>query len=136
MSNHENDPWHAAINAKLAEIAAATLPPPAWHEAWSCLGPESSEEQRLAVYRAIRDAGSVPEDAAFFLVSWQIDAITLLAAEEALRPYEERVEALRQKYGLDEDEPPPPGKGPPDSRPGRIRAAQRGWSAVLPRARG
>src|ERR1700679_3182778 len=78
------------------------------------VAPESPEEQRLAVYRAVRDAGSVPEDAAFFLVSWQIDAITLLDAEMALRPYEERVEALRQNYGLDEDEPPIPGKGPPE----------------------
>jgi len=56
----------------------------------------------------------VPEDAAFFLISWQIDAITLLAAEEALQPYEERVEILRKKHGLDEDEPPAPGEGPPD----------------------
>jgi len=49
MSNHEDAPWHAAINAKLAEIARAASPPPAWHEAWSRLGPESPEEQRLAV---------------------------------------------------------------------------------------
>jgi len=48
MDNNENDPLHAA-----------------WHEAWSRLGPESSEEERLAVYHAVRDAGSVPEDAAF-----------------------------------------------------------------------
>jgi len=109
MDNNENDPWHAAINAKLAEIAAASSPTPAWHEAWSLLGPES-----LAVYRAIRDAGSVPEDAGFFLVSWQIDAITLLDAEDALRPYEERLEVLRKKHGLDEDEPPSSGEGPPD----------------------
>jgi hypothetical protein len=63
MDNNENDPWHAAINAKLAEIAVASSPLPAWHEAWSRLGPESSEEQRLAVYRAVRDVGSVPDHA-------------------------------------------------------------------------
>src|SRR5208283_3793701 len=49
MDNRENDPLHAAINAKLAEIAAASSPPPAWYEAWSRLGPESPEEQRLTV---------------------------------------------------------------------------------------
>ncbi len=114
MDNRENDPWHTAINAKLGEIASASSPPPNWYEAWLRLGSESSEEHRLAVYRAVRDAGSVPEDAAFFLVSWQIDAITLLDAEEALQPYEQRIAVLRQKYGLDKEEPPQPGEGPPD----------------------
>jgi len=37
MNNNENDPLHAAINAKLAEIATASSPTPAWHEAWSLL---------------------------------------------------------------------------------------------------
>jgi hypothetical protein len=64
MSNHKDASWHAAINAKLAEIAAATSSLSAWHEAWSHLGPDSAEQERLAVYRAVRDAGSVPEDAA------------------------------------------------------------------------
>jgi len=43
MDNNENDTLHAAINTKLGEIAAASSPPPTWHEAWSRLGPESSE---------------------------------------------------------------------------------------------
>jgi hypothetical protein len=39
----ENDhPLHAAINAKLAEIATASSTPPSWYEAWSHLGPEAT----------------------------------------------------------------------------------------------
>src|SRR5438128_2035395 len=113
MENRENNHLHAAINRKLATVLDSTQPPPTWADAWRRLGPESTEEERLAVYRAVRDSGVLPAEAGFFLVSWQIDASTLGHAEEALRPHEERVEALRRKYGLSEDEPPP-GEGPPD----------------------
>ncbi len=92
MSARNHNSLHAAINAKLAEIAAASPTPPPWQEASVRLGPESMEEERLAVYQAVRDAGSVPAEAGFYLVSWQIDAITLGHAEDALRPYEDRLE--------------------------------------------
>jgi hypothetical protein len=98
----ENDhPLHAAINAKLAEIAAASPAPPPWYEAWARLRPESSDTERLVAYRAVRD--SVPEEAGFFLVAWMLDLLTDERAEEGLREAEERLEAIRQKYGLEED---------------------------------
>jgi hypothetical protein len=65
----DNHPLHAAINAKLAEIAAASPTPPPWYEAWTRLGPKSTDTERLAVYRAVRDANSVSEEAGFFLVA-------------------------------------------------------------------
>jgi hypothetical protein len=69
MTDHpENDhPLHAGINTKLAEIAASAPTPPSWYDAWSRLGPQSTERERPAVYRAVRDAGTVPEEAGFFL---------------------------------------------------------------------
>jgi hypothetical protein len=76
------------------------------------LRPESTEEERLAVYRAVRDAGSLPEDAGFFLVAWQIDAITLGRADQALRGYEDRLEAIRWAHGLGDDEYWPTGEEP------------------------
>src|SRR4051812_40773050 len=94
--SQDNDPLHAAIDARLAQIAATAATPPPWHEAWTRLGPESSEEERLAVYRGVRDAGSVPEEAGFYLVSWQVDAITLRRADEGLRGHEDRLEAIRK----------------------------------------
>src|SRR5215207_6398409 len=112
MTARDNDPLHAAINAKLAQVAAASLTPPPWYETWARLGPDSPEEERLAVYRAVRDAGSVPEEAGFYLVSWQVDAITLLQAEEQLRGLEDHLEAIRHKHGLEEEESWPPVEGP------------------------
>lgn len=100
----ENDhPLHAAINAKLAEIAAASPLPTPWYEAWSHLGPISTDTERLAVYRAVRDAGSIPEEAGFFLVAWMLDVLTDERAEESLREVERRLEIIRQKYGLEDD---------------------------------
>lgn len=114
MQNRDNHPLHAALNAKLAEIVESSSPRPSWYEAWSNLGPDSTEEDRLAVYQDIRDSGCLPDDAGFFLVSWQIDAVTLGYTNEALREQEARLEAVRRKLGLDEDEGFPPGEGPPE----------------------
>jgi hypothetical protein len=104
MSEAKDDhPLHAGINAKLAEVAAALPTLPSWYEAWTRLGPGSTGRERLAVYRAVRDAGSVPEDAGFFLVAWVLDVLTDERAEPGLRETDERLEAVRQKYGLGED---------------------------------
>src|SRR4051794_2221846 len=129
MAAHDDDPLHAAINAKLAQVADASPTPPPWYEAWARLGPDSSEEERLAVYRAVRDAGSVPDEAGFYLVSWQVDAITLRRAEEALRGHEDRVEAVRRAHGLGEDDYWPPGEGPPEYREAQ-RQLHDAWEAL------
>jgi hypothetical protein len=112
MKARDNDPLHAPINAKLAEAVAAQSPPPPWLDAWAALGPESSEEARLAVYQAVRDSGCLPDEAGFYLVSWQIDAMTSLDAETSLGYLDEKMEAIEQAHGLDEDEFWPPGKAP------------------------
>ena len=41
------------------------------------MSPDTTEEDRLAVYQAIRRAGSLPPEAGFYLVAWQADAIWL-----------------------------------------------------------
>ena len=125
----DNDPLHAAINAKLAEIAASASTPPPWCAAWARLGPASSEAERLAVYRAVRDAGSVPAEAGIFLGSWQIDAITLGHAEQALRGYEERLEQIRRAHGLGDDDSWPPGEGPPEYEEAQ-RQMHDAWDAL------
>ena len=84
MNTRDNDPLHVAINAKISAIAAASPSKPPWHADWMQLGPETPETERLRVYQAIRDAGDLPDDAAFYLISWQIDAMTSLLAEELL----------------------------------------------------
>ena len=71
MAEHtDNHPLYATIDANLGEAAGTSSPPPPWYEAWASLGPQSSNKERLAVYRAVRAAGSVPAEAGFFLVAW------------------------------------------------------------------
>lgn len=125
----DNNPYHAAINDRLGCVIAVAATPPPWTKAWARLGPESTDEERLAVYRAVRDAASVPEEAAFYLVSWQIDAMALRHASKALRELETRIDAIKQAHGLTDDEGWPPGAGPPE-----YEAAQRqlheAWDAL------
>jgi len=104
MNTRDNDPLHAAINTKLLAIVRASAEQPTWYEDWMGLGPESTELERLRVYQAIRDSGSVPTEAGFYLVSWQIDAIASTVAEEALRDLDERLSAIQEAHGLEEGE--------------------------------
>jgi hypothetical protein len=104
MNTLDNDPLHAAINEKLSAIVAASPSKPPWHDDWMQLGPETPEMERLRVYQAIRDAGDLPEDAGFYLVSRQIDAMTSLLAEEVLANFDEQMEAVREQHGLDKEE--------------------------------
>jgi hypothetical protein len=114
MDAPDHDPLHAAIDAKLAQVAAQTPTLPPWYAAWRRLGSESAEEDRLAVYRAVRDAGSVPDEAGLYLVSWQIDALILPDAETSLRDLEDRMEAIKCAHGLEEDDGWPSGGAPPE----------------------
>ncbi len=129
MAARDPNPLYTAVNAKLAQVVADCPEPPPWSEAWQRLGPESSEEERLAVYQAVRDAGSVPEEAGFYLVSWQIDVLTLEQADEELQDYEDRLEEIRQAHGLGEDEDWDEGQGPPDYQ-AVLRQQHAAWDAL------
>jgi len=87
--------------------------------AWAGLGPQSSSEQRLAVYRAVRAAGSVPAEAGFFLVAWIVDVLTDDRVPARLREAEARLEAIRELYGMQEDAPAAADDGPPEFREAR-----------------
>lgn len=106
MSNqNDHHPLFAVVNAKLAEIVAASLVRPPWFSGWMQLGPQSSLEERLAVYREVRAANSLPAEAGFFLVALVFDQLTDERAVEGLREVEDQLEAVQRKYGLDEDTP-------------------------------
>ena len=100
MNPRDDDPLHAAINAKLAAIVETSPTPPDWYDAWMHLSPESTEEERLAVYQAIRRCGTLPDEASFFLVSTLIDDMALDEAEQTLGDYEDRLRAIEKQYRL------------------------------------
>src|SRR5205085_11677491 len=74
MKTTDMERLHPRIDRKLARVARSS-PLPAWHEAWSELGPHSTDEERLRVCRAIREAGALSEDAGYFLVSWAAEKL-------------------------------------------------------------
>ena len=130
MNPRDDDPLHAAINAKLAAIVEALPTPPDWYDAWMHLSPESTEEERLAVYEAVRDSGCLPEDAGFCLVSWQIDALASLDAEISLCHLDEQLKAIEQAHGLAEGEFWPPGKAPQQYEELR-RTYETAWDGIF-----
>ena len=107
---------HAAINAGLASYRGGLWPPrrPLGIRTGCSWDRESTEEERLAVYQAIRDSGCLPPDAGFHLVSWQIDAMASMEAETSLRDLDDRMKAIEKAYELETGEPWPPDELPPE----------------------
>jgi hypothetical protein len=60
MNDPNSDSPDDKIDAKLQAVAEAMAAPPPWYDAWSKLTAASSDEDRLAVYRAIRRRAFCP----------------------------------------------------------------------------
>jgi len=71
----------------------------------------------------------VPEDAGFFLIARLLDVMTDARAEEGLQESRERLEAIRQKYGLEEDTPGDADDAPADYREA-LRQAHDAWDTL------
>lgn len=112
MNNAFPQPWYIAVDVRLAEFATASPMVPLWYERWAQLTPESTEQERLAVYQAIRDSGSLPADAGFWLVALQADSLAAALADQTLGDLEDRMEEIRAEAGLDELDHWPPGEEP------------------------
>jgi len=100
MDADHSDLLHTAIDAVLTGILDKLPNRPTWYERWRGLGPDASEEARLAVYQEIRKSQVLPDDAGFYLVAWQVDAIANLRAETALRHLDDRLEAIEASHSL------------------------------------
>jgi len=72
---------HAVIDARLSAITSLREPPP-WNEHWLRLDPESTWEERLFVCQAVRNSGSIPAEAGYFLVSWIIEDLATVVESE------------------------------------------------------
>jgi hypothetical protein len=101
---------HPVIDRKLS-AAARSEPRPPWYDAWSRLGGTSPHEERLKVCQAIRDAGTVPTEAGYFLVSWAVEYLAededsrcaspleMMNIFEGIRASERTFPALLEKHG-------------------------------------
>ena len=127
-----NEGPYAVVDAKLQSLAQASPKTPSWHDAWTRLGPDSSEEERLAVYDSIRKAGSVPESASFWLVSRIIDDITTRDVGDSLRQYEDRLEEIEETYGFDDGGVWPSGTAPANYQQLRDEC-QKAWDQLFVR---
>jgi len=103
MENEYFDPDEDFVldldDALLAEVEGTE-----WEEKVGALSEDTPLEERVALYQQIRDAGVLPEDVAFFLVAWAVEAI----AEERVRDiydkqYAVRFERVMDEQGLDDD---------------------------------
>jgi len=85
---------------------------PAWLEAWqrSTRGldradsrpeDEAGPEERLAVWRAIRASGDLPQDATFFLVAGEIWGLAEHQLAERMAEVERRVDAIWSESGIE-----------------------------------
>jgi hypothetical protein len=100
------------IDTKLRAVAGEMEPHPDWHNALERLTPTSTNEERLAVYQAIRRAGALPDEASFFLVSGLIGDIAAPDADDKLRDYTESLQAITEQYRLSFGGIWPPGSSP------------------------
>jgi hypothetical protein len=82
MSSKKRMRLHVVIDARLSGIATSLSEPPAWNEPWLRLGPESRWEERLLVCKAVRDSGSITDEAGYFLVSWIIEDLATVMGTE------------------------------------------------------
>ena len=107
-----NEAPYAAVDARLKAVVEASPTAEPWHDAWMRLDPDSTEEDRLVVYQGIRQAGSIPEVASFWLVSHIIDNIATRDADEALGGYESRLRAIEEAHRFEDGGVWPHGAAP------------------------
>jgi hypothetical protein len=102
----------ATIDTRLERLAESSDAVPCWYDGWQRLHAGSSDEERLRVYQAIRDARSLPEEAEFYLIASQIDAIVSRRAEATLKTLADDMTAIERAHGLSTDEMWLPGEAP------------------------
>ena len=92
------------IKAKLHKLAISLPARPPWHGSLARLSPTCTDEERLAVYRAVRDSGGLPADAGFFLLASQIDDLVSHLSQPRLVEFEDQMQAIAKAHGLGEDD--------------------------------
>ncbi|MHB0938525.1 MAG: hypothetical protein ACYDCO_23605 [Armatimonadota bacterium] len=75
-----------------------------WEEKVGELSEETPKAERIALYQQLRDAGAIPEDAAFFLITWAIETVAEERVDEIYeKQFAARFDRVMEEEGLDED---------------------------------
>jgi len=88
MTGHDAERLHERIDRKLAALARDLPSPSGWFESWSCLNRKATPEDRLWLCRLIRDSGTLPDDAGYFLISWIVEQMAEQETDQARHPLE------------------------------------------------
>jgi hypothetical protein len=92
----------STLDRKLAQLVAAAPVPLPWSGAWQRLGEQSTPEERLAVYQAVRAAGSLPTAASFCLIAWHLGNVVLACPSEAMQRLRDELAALEECYVVED----------------------------------
>ncbi len=87
MSTKSQGRLHTVIDDKLSAIATFLREPPPWNGPWLRLGTESTWVERLSVCQAVRNSGSIPAEAGYFLVSWIIEELAIVTESDRLERF-------------------------------------------------
>ena len=112
MSIHSEYSPDDTLHAKLKAVVETLPALPPWHDAWAKLSSISTEEECLKVYQIIRGAGTLPDEATFFLVTSMIDEIASRDVGDVLRGYEDRLKEIEKQYRFDDGGIWPAGAAP------------------------
>ncbi len=111
------------VIAKLTSIARKTQAQATWEDQLMLLHErrqtgKSSSEERLALYKTIRGAGILPNEASFYIVAQLIILIAedRLMDDQAIDEISNRIKAVRKAHGLEGDQYWPMGEGPKEYR--------------------
>lgn len=105
MSTHEEE--LPDLDDCLLVIAEDSSVPPSWLDEVRHLEADSTAEQRLAVYQAVRDSGWLTEDEGLYLVASQVEEMADGEAATNLRDLNNRIEAIEKEAGIKEGQPWP-----------------------------
>jgi len=88
----------------LDDALTAELEGTEWEARAEALDEDTPIEDRIRLYQQIRDAGVLPDDAAFFLIAWPVEIIAEERVQDIYQSqYNARFEQLAEEHGLDED---------------------------------
>ena len=107
------DNRYDAIDRTLERVVSDCSSLPEWHDAWvrsrrglvtSAFDPDemASPEERLAVWKRVRDSGLLPEGAGLYLLAAHVGYLTEIRVAELMDQIDDEVDDIWERHGLGE----------------------------------